>query len=248
MFDNLLSIAREMAERPQVLLRVAQWLVCVVVFASIADKCRPRVCLLPEFSDDPNDPACTSTAEYCVYNGGGACSYAVGVGVFSFLLTIAFIASELFGLARTNRRLFSLVDLGLSTLIAILWFLGFCWLSLAWIKEPHEFAVRVVNNAQGAIVFALFSTVLWVYGSLQTFNKIDEGDAAFIQSYSPFSGGSGSTGTGSAYTPYQSTETGGADGNTFANSAAFNPQSYSVSSSTYEDQAYSPLAGTENTK
>lgn len=139
-------------------------LAAIVVFGCIKDKCYSTVCLEP-FNTHPDTQApgeCHVRGLYCVFNNGGACGYSVGVGVVGFVLASLLVAQELLVPDLAGRRPWALAELACSTVWAFLWFLAFCWLTHSWRAEPHDWPVRVVNNAQAAVVFSLLSLVLWV--------------------------------------------------------------------------------------
>ncbi|CAF5013741.1 unnamed protein product, partial [Rotaria sp. Silwood1] len=63
-------------KKPQVILRIVAWVFSIIVFGCIAQE---------GYADDT-----------CRYNGSNACGYGVGIGVISFILTLAFTGIDLY--------------------------------------------------------------------------------------------------------------------------------------------------------
>eukprot|EP00123_Amoebidium_parasiticum_P022303 comp8456_c0_seq1/m.3801 comp8456_c0_seq1/g.3801 ORF comp8456_c0_seq1/g.3801 comp8456_c0_seq1/m.3801 type:complete len:222 (-) comp8456_c0_seq1:355-1020(-) len=215
---------QEVVQRPSFALRATLWLVSVIVWGCIKDKCEPTVCLDP-FNQHPETMAageCKATGVYCVFNNGGACGFGVFCGLCCFLLASAFLAAELFDSSLAhNQRLLAMVEVGAGALFSFLWFVCFCWLADAWRKEQHDWAVRIVNNSQAAIVFSFFAILLWAAAGYLGWMKFNGTTA----SYASFSN------AGSAYAPYQ--------GSDFAGTDSFNANRYSVAN----EEAYTPPSG-----
>eukprot|EP00123_Amoebidium_parasiticum_P020915 comp5859_c0_seq1/m.1722 comp5859_c0_seq1/g.1722 ORF comp5859_c0_seq1/g.1722 comp5859_c0_seq1/m.1722 type:complete len:221 (-) comp5859_c0_seq1:821-1483(-) len=178
--------------KPPAALRAAQWLFAVTVFGCVADKCKPQ--------------------EYCVFNDSGACNYAIGVGVFAFLLATVFLAADLYGHENFGlmTRPFALMETSVSGALSFLWFVGFCYLADQWRKDngPPAFfgeavkhwSSRVINNAQGAIVFSLFSLLAWCGSTYLAYAAYLNAEHGHFPAYDP---PSKFVGAGSGYQQFQ---------------------------------------------
>lgn len=94
-----------------------------MVLGCIKDKCQPIVCTAPKWSDIVTSE-CTQTQQYCVLNGGGSCSFAVSIGVLSFLLTLALILYDYFELELgVQRHLIMQTQLALDGMVTFLWYI-----------------------------------------------------------------------------------------------------------------------------
>ena len=122
-------------------------LCAIVVFACIADKV------------DINNT--------CYYNfNEHACDYGIAVGVIAFVACAAFLVVDVLFDRQSNaqvRKYMVLGDFIFSIILSILWFVGFCFLTNEWRRTDKDVAsTGTVNNAQAAIVFSVFSIIIWV--------------------------------------------------------------------------------------
>lgn len=102
-----MALPVETLRRPSFILLILNFFFSLIVFACIIDKCKP--------------------SSYCVYNDSHACNFAIGLGVFTFLLTLVFMAAELFqDTLGAMRRTIALAEMFLSGLLAFLWCVSAC--------------------------------------------------------------------------------------------------------------------------
>ncbi|CAF5204706.1 unnamed protein product, partial [Rotaria magnacalcarata] len=120
------------------------------------------------------------TNDVCRYNDSNACGYGIGLGVIAFLLTIAFIGLDVYFPNISNvktRKTIVTVELATSGILVFLWFIGFCYMTDQWRKEPdknkNEWNGR--NSVQAAIAFAFFSIFVWVGLTFFAFQRYREG-------------------------------------------------------------------------
>ncbi|XP_065659822.1 synaptogyrin-2 [Hydra vulgaris] len=115
----------------------------------------------------------------CVFNKNQeACHYGVGVGVIAFLSCLLFLALDFKFESISNtsiRRLIVFGDLGFSSFLSFLWFVGFCFLVDQWRKSNLQTA-KPTNNARAAIAFSFFSIFTWVALSLMAYKRYSQGD------------------------------------------------------------------------
>lgn len=109
-----------------------------------------------------------------------ACNYGIGVGALTFLIVIVFIFFDvllfLCGVGNaTTSKIFSIVDLVLSSVLALLWVVSFIYIWDKWddAGPKHEtgtnlgFTIDSKASAAGAaIAFSLFGGILWVMVNL----------------------------------------------------------------------------------
>lgn len=105
----------------------------------------PTVCTQPTWTSVVTS-SCTATQPYCVFNGGDACGYGVGISVLTFILTLALILYDYLELEARLHQNLAQIHIALDSFVMLLWFIGWCWMADAWRKEPHdEWPVRVVS-------------------------------------------------------------------------------------------------------
>ena len=84
----------------------------------------------------------------CVFNKNkDACHYGVGIGVIAFLSCLLFLAIDLKfeNISNTNtRKQIVIGDLGFSSVLSFLWFVGFCFLADQWRKTSIQ-TVKATN-------------------------------------------------------------------------------------------------------
>eukprot|EP00124_Ichthyophonus_hoferi_P000898 Ihof_evm7s39 gene=Ihof_evmTU7s39 len=172
--------------QPMVLIRLLQWIFAAVVFGCITDRCKPE--------------------EYCVFNNSGACNFGIGLGVFTFLISAIFLVADVYGHENfaLMRKPFAKLEAVVNIAIAFLWFVSFCFLTDQWRKDrgppaffpTHHWSSRVINNAQGAIIFALLSLIAWIGSSAVVYARYKAPEQDF-PTYNP---------PVNTYEPYQSNE------------------------------------------
>ncbi|THD21430.1 putative synaptic vesicle protein synaptogyrin involved in regulation of ca2+-dependent exocytosis [Fasciola hepatica] len=190
--------------QPVAVLRIVAVLFAIIVFGCVSSGCHTL-----------HNP------HYCIFNGEPlACSYAVAIGVFAFLLAIGFTISDLMFNSVSNvkkRRYIVVGDLGCSGLWAFLWFVGFCLLTNKWTNTHEDWLVKEKvqgwqeNNARAAIVFSLASTAVWAgitFFALQRFRLGQSGlgsdeSAGMDPSLAPGADAGGMVGSGYAGIPDQ---------------------------------------------
>ncbi|CAF1256287.1 unnamed protein product [Rotaria sp. Silwood1] len=147
-------------KKPQVILRIVAWVFSIIVFGCIAQE---------GYADDT-----------CRYNGSNACGYGVGIGVISFILTLAFTGIDLYFPNISNvktRKTIVLSELVLSGILVFLWFIGFCYMTDQWRKEDNKDKEgwNGRNSVQSAIAFAFFSILIWAALTFFAFRRYREG-------------------------------------------------------------------------
>eukprot|EP00128_Syssomonas_multiformis_P007313 Colp12_sorted_trinity150504_noHs@463 len=170
----------ELLRKPSFVLRVLEWLFAIIVFACIADKVK--------------------AGDVCLYNGNSdACGYGIGIGVIAFLLAMLFMTIEIVGeRLGTAKRIFDIVELGLTAIWTFLWFVGFCFLTDQWRKSIDYNDSGIKNNAQAAIAFSFFSFFAWAASTFYAYRKYTGADS---------SAASGGWAGETAYTSYQDNPT-----------------------------------------
>ena len=140
-------------------------LFAIIVFATTVDKLQTtyfgvEVCLLGLYSNSEKN-----------HGDANACNYAIAIGIMAFLFALAFIGldSILYFLNFGNdliQYIVALVDLVLSLIMSLLWFVAFVYLTDKSVnsgprnEEPFTSANK---SAEGAcIAFSLFSCLVWV--------------------------------------------------------------------------------------
>ncbi|CAH8583208.1 unnamed protein product [Heterobilharzia americana] len=142
----------EFLRKPVVILRLMSLLTSVITFGSISSGCHTHqgVCIFGATSS--------------------ACNFPVAIGVFAFLGTIIFLASDFMFNSISNlkrRKIVITGDLAFSGLWTFLWFVSFCLLANKWTNtsnewlEQHKVEGWQESNARSAIVFAFLSIAIW---------------------------------------------------------------------------------------
>lgn len=161
-------------QRPQVILRTLCWLFSIIIFGCISSQ--------GWYLDQ------TSKKEKCLYNDdSGACNYGTGISVMAFIASIAFIVGEFLfeqmSSVKTRKR-YVMADLGFSCFWALLYFIGFCYLTNQWGNSETPPGGIGVNNVQGAIAFCFFSIFTWAGLGYLAFLRFRQGtEQAFAPSY-----------------------------------------------------------------
>uniref|UniRef100_A0A3P9J6F2 Synaptogyrin n=1 Tax=Oryzias latipes TaxID=8090 RepID=A0A3P9J6F2_ORYLA len=158
-------------KKPQTILRFLSWIFSIVVFATIT-------------AEGYVNPM-TEENTKCMFNGNdGACSYAVGIGVISFLACVLFLILDAYfpKLSNANERKYIVVaDLVFSGVWTILWFICFCYLANQWGKTTAGTAAP--DAARAAISFSFFSTATWGLLFYFAFGRYRQGVDDFTQDY-----------------------------------------------------------------
>jgi len=145
-------------KQPKTILRVLSWVFSLIVFG----------CIVAE----GNDPKVG-----CVFGKDqGACSYGIIIGVFAFIISLAFFVADLIFpsiSSASKRKKIVMADLGLSGAWTFLYFVSFCVLTNAWMS-PDSSTVNNADNARAAITFSFFSIGSWAgltYFALQSYRQ-----------------------------------------------------------------------------
>jgi ABC-type dipeptide/oligopeptide/nickel transport system permease component len=106
------------------------------------------------------------------YGDENACNYGIAVGalglVFAIALIIGIVVTDNQHLGSdTLARVFPTVGVGVSTLMSILWFVGFIYLTVKWRETESEFADSVFSDsttsaANASLAFSFFATGTWI--------------------------------------------------------------------------------------
>ena len=148
---------------PLFLLHVLNWLMSVIIFSCVAGISYDTIAQVAT----PDSQAIPSE-NVCGFNGaGGTCSYGVGIGVVGALFCTAFIVAEVMWdkLAGHHKPIY-VVEVLLSGVWALLWFVAFCIFCDGWRKTDAVFQDVVGKpKANSAIAFSFFSTLTWGYTS-----------------------------------------------------------------------------------
>ncbi|GAB6031154.1 Synaptogyrin-2 [Chamberlinius hualienensis] len=164
-FDPILFI-----QRPQVIVRLVNWLFSIIVFGCIASR--------------------GYIGEQCAYNeSNGTCSFGVGIGVIAFLASMTFIALDaLFDNMSSikTRKHVVIADMAFAGIWSFLWFVCFCYLTDQWRKTTLDSLPLsyVASNLRAAIAFSFFSIFSWAASCYFAVQRFRQGvDAAFAPSY-----------------------------------------------------------------
>ncbi|CAH8820764.1 unnamed protein product [Trichobilharzia szidati] len=142
----------EFLRKPVVILRLVAVLSSIIVFGSISSGCHTH-------------------QDVCIFGAtSSACSFPVAVGVFAFLGSIVFLASDFMFNSISNlkrRKIVIIGDLAFSGLWTFLWFVSFCLLANKWTNTSDEWLSQhkvegwQESNARSAIGFAFLSIAIW---------------------------------------------------------------------------------------
>ncbi|XP_051889122.1 synaptogyrin-2b [Pristis pectinata] len=169
-------------QQPYVIARILSWIFSIVVFG----------CITSEGYMNP-----TSSGKLkCIFNDNeDACHYGVGIGVFAFLICIAFFVVDVYFHQISNvnqRKHIVMADLGISGLWTFLWFVGFCFLTNQWVSRISLPTIGA-DSARAAIAFSFFSIFSWGLLTIFAYQRYQMGVADFSDRY---------TDPSSEYPPY----------------------------------------------
>ncbi|XP_003386894.1 PREDICTED: synaptogyrin-3-like [Amphimedon queenslandica] len=149
---------KEFALSPLIYLRLVGILFSIIVFGCMSDKGIVK-------KNNAGDSA-------CLYNGSGACNYAIGIGVIAFLICIAFLFKDVamvvvdfsgYIIAKTG---IIILDLIVNGFWCFLWFVCFCYTTDQYRKTEDIFksnySASVTNCLRATITFSFFSVILWI--------------------------------------------------------------------------------------
>lgn len=97
-----------------------------------------------------------------------ACNYGIAIGVIAFLalMGLLFIDAFIDRLIDLNmKKRIIIIDLAFTALWALLWFIGFCYMTNRWAiteKTLFQFIPGIVTNVNSALAFTFFSVITWV--------------------------------------------------------------------------------------
>ncbi|XP_022254794.1 synaptogyrin-like [Limulus polyphemus] len=114
------------------------------------------------------------------------CKFAVGIGIIAFLGSIGFLVAEAmfekFSSIKIQKRLV-LFDLGFSGLLALMFLVGFCYLSNEW---RHAYDPRIhcdLCKIRTALISTLVSIFLWACCAYLAFQQYC---SSFDTSFNPY--------------------------------------------------------------
>lgn len=155
--------------KPQVILRLVGILCAIIVFACISDK--------------------VYVHGRCYYDGDdNACQYGIAIGVIAFGACLAFLFVDFLVDRQSNtqmRMYMVLSDLVFSAIWALMWFIGFCYLTDKWRRtddkvKDRDMSNHAKNNARAAIAFSFFSIIIWVALAVLAFFRYRKGPGSFF--------------------------------------------------------------------
>ncbi|KAM5236711.1 synaptogyrin-4 [Ctenodactylus gundi] len=119
----------------------------------------------------------TDTSQlHCVLNSNNAaCGFAIGAGFLAFLNCLAFLALDAHENRITSAHLkmtFQLLDMILAVLWALVWFVGFCFLTNQRHRSPRREFLLGNHSANATIAFAFFSIFVWIIQAYLAFRNL----------------------------------------------------------------------------
>jgi len=151
----------EFIKKPQVILRILTIMFSIVVFGCIASEDMYEAGMCPLNSD------------------AHACGFGIAIGVISFLICLLFLIVDARFDSLSNiqtRKKAVIIDLTLSAVWTVVWFLCFCYLADSWRKTPHEIKKHAdVHTINTAIAFSFFSIITWAMICLLNFLRYRQG-------------------------------------------------------------------------
>ncbi|CAN9505681.1 unnamed protein product [Ophioblennius macclurei] len=158
-------------KQPQTILRALSWLFSIVVFATIT-------------AEGYTNPSTREQAK-CMFNeNDSACSYAVGIGILSFLICVVYLILDAYFPQISNakeRKYIVIGDLTITGAWTLLWFICFCVLSNQWSKTAE--AEGRGDPARAVLTFSFFSILTWAVLFYLAYRRYREGVTEFSQEY-----------------------------------------------------------------
>lgn len=120
-----------------------------------------------------------NSKEQCIINNNGSvCSYAVWIGLIGFIAAVGFIIGEYFFdqmSSAKSRKHYVIADLAFSGFWALMYFVGFCYITSQWSdsKEPPNGVGS--GNVTCAIFFSFLSTLTWAVCAYYAFLRFRAG-------------------------------------------------------------------------
>ncbi|XP_068581882.1 synaptogyrin-1a [Cebidichthys violaceus] len=139
--------------QPQTVVRIVCWLFSIVILACVANE---------GYVNRPEE-----VEEFCIFNRNqSACNYAIAMGTMCFLCCIAFLVLDVYFPQITgvkDRKKAVMADIAVSTLWALVWFVGFCLLANQWqaSKEEDNPLNEGADAARATVIFSIFSVFTW---------------------------------------------------------------------------------------
>ncbi|MEE6483089.1 hypothetical protein FKM82_013428 [Ascaphus truei] len=137
--------------RPLTLTRTLAWVFSLIVSGSLA-------------SSGYQNTSISSKLNCILNDNHAACGYGIGVGIAGFLVCLVFLmldAFESYFVKPLTQKIILLADIVCSVLWAVLWFIGFCFLTHEWILSPYNRYPLGTEVAQTSIAFSFASIPCW---------------------------------------------------------------------------------------
>ncbi|KRX79524.1 Synaptogyrin-2 [Trichinella sp. T6] len=212
---------RKAIQNPRCILRAVCMLFAIIVFGSISSRA---------WYKNPGGDV------ICLFGESNfSCALGNGLGIWSFLMCIGMIVSDIMFeniSAISTRKRVVVGDLASSGIMTFLWFIAFCTLANKWSSMKLTDAMKVAASpCEAAIAFSFFSTISWAGLAFLGWKRYKEGaESAFAPTYDQdFSASPYTYPTGYAEEPYQQSTFPGSTQSTFAPTnfeAPYQPPTY----------------------